>query len=393
MDASLARRCLVVLVSGLLLGLLPAVGNAYVLNRADGNDSKAPLDLASVRLSHSGRTQIFRFTTHNRVTDAQISNAIGWFRIGFDVDADRNYEKNIYVEFEHGRVHGDLTNASLHVIGSVPAARLSPTAFGVKVSLNALGSPKSYDFAIWSVYFGKPCSQAHACIDYIPNRYPLMRFDLTAPVISLGSLPKLSTDVSATLAFPVAFSVIDDANGTGVKSWTVQTRTAPATAWTNVQTGTGTSPVVNVTGTEGAWTDVRVIASDRQDNRVVSTTKSVFTPYDDGNAALTYAGTFAQSTAVAGAFLGTITSMDPGATTTVTVPGGAQVCFVLAPTVSNTATASVSLGGTDLSETPLTPYLTTVCRTVPGGSPIDVTVTASITNTTPFVVDGIAILP
>ena len=263
-----------------------------------------------------------------------------------------------------------------------------------------LGKVKSYDFLGVSVWRAAPCSKTKPCVDTIPNRYPLLRYDFTPPTVYLGKVPLVSTLVSNTLTFPVSFKVKDDHVGSGLRSWTLQQRPYGDTTWTNVKKGTSTAAVVQVTAVEGAILDLRVVAVDRQGNREVQGIGRAAVPMDDRNAAIGYSVPPTQ-TARPNAFLGTISGIANGETVTFSVnltgAGSTDVCVIGGPpaTAATTAGATYAVDGgptggalTELASTPDLQDM--LCLGMSSGAH-----TLVITGTTaePFVVDGFYIAP
>jgi hypothetical protein len=388
-------RSLVVLSTlAVLLALLveaPAVANTIV--RTDGNDTKGPLDLASARVTHATGASVFRVTTLARFSNKQVNGKRGFFEIDFDTNGDRNPNYFVVVLRRDGKMRGWLFKGNGDLITRKLAAARAPRSARVTVPLSRIGDPESYDFAAFSAFFAKPCTSSHPCIDSIPNRYPLVRHDLTAPTFSWNPQPPVySTDVVSTLAFPVSFSVADDTFGSGVDNWTLQKRAVGTSTWVDVATGAALHPTRSVTGVaQGTSYDLRVIVRDNQGNSRVGATAHTSVPYDDANALFTYmAGTWVAGPTT-GQFIGG--SHQGSATDVVSfdVVGGQEFC-VLGGSGSDDAAATLVVGGgapQPLSETSATQARAHVhCETPLGIGSVHVVLT--ITAGT-FVLDGVAI--
>jgi hypothetical protein len=389
-------RSLVVLSATLsvLLALLveaPALANTIV--RTDGNDTKGPLDLASTRVTHGTAASVFRVTTLARFTNKQINGKQGFFEIDFDTNGDRNPNYFVVVLRRDGKMRGWLFKGNGDLITrKLAAARLSARSVRVTVPLSRIGNPQSYDFAAFSAFFAKPCTSSHPCIDSIPNRYPLVRHDLTAPTFSWNPLPPVySSEVASTLAFPVTFSVADDTFGSGVDNWTLQKRAVGTSTWLDVATGASLNPTRNVTGVaEGTAYDLRVVVRDNQGNKRVGATAHTSVPYDDANVLFTYTGTWVAGPTteqfLTGSHQGSVddeVSFD--------VVGGQEFCILGGPG-SDGAAADLVVGAASaevVNETSGTqPREQIHCETPPGVGSVHVVLT--ITAGT-FVLDGVAI--
>jgi len=365
---------------------------ANVITRKDGNDTRGPLDLASVTVSHVQGGHVFRITTLAPFTNKEANLANGYFEIDIDTNADKRPNYFLAVFYAAGHFRGLLLKANLALVTrNLKASRISPKAVEVTLPLSKIKQKGSYDFAIFSFYYRAPCTARKPCTDVIPNRYPLIRHDFTAPTIIWGSVPTYSTDASPTLTFPAPFSVHDDIYGSGVKSWTLQRRAVGTSTWVAVSTGTALNPTVQMTGEEGTTYDLRIVAVDRQKNKRTSTTRRTSVPYDDRNPLLVYSSS-TMNDGVSVAFLTTTSSVPQNGTITFTMPFNAKdVCVVGGPTTGPTAIASFSAGGGILSEDGSTPARAHSCVGISASSGTIVTFTVS--SVEPFVFDGIILVP
>jgi hypothetical protein len=89
----------VAIVASLLVGISPS-SEANVITKSDGNDTKGPLDLAGVKVSHDSVGSVFKVTTIGAFANADValkSGAVrGLFEVGLDTNADRKF--NFYVD-------------------------------------------------------------------------------------------------------------------------------------------------------------------------------------------------------------------------------------------------------------------------------------------------------
>ena len=365
---------------------------ANVITRKDGNDTKGPLDLASVTVSHVTGGHVFRITTLAPFTNKEANATNGLFEVDLDTNADKRPNYFIGVFFAAGHFRGFLFKPNFAVITrKLKARRVSPKAVEVTLPLSKIKQKGSYDFAIFSFYYRAPCTDRKPCTDAIPNRYPLIRHDFTAPTIIWGSVPTYTTDVSPTLTFPVPFSVHDDIYGSGVKGWALQRRAVGTSTWVAVKSGSTLNPTVQVVGEEGTSYDLRVVAVDRQKNKRASTTERVSVPYDDRNLLFTYSSS-TQNDGVADAFLGTTSSVPQNGTLAFTMPlDASDVCVVGGPTTGPAANATFSAGGGTLAEDGNTLARARTCLGVP--VPSGTIVTFTVTSAEAFVFDGIILVP
>jgi hypothetical protein len=253
----------------------------------------------------------------------------------------------------------------------------------------------SYDFLIFSAYFAAPCTNKNPCVDAIPNRYPLIRHDYTPPTMTWGAVPTYSSDVTATVNFPVPFSLKDDVYGSGMKSWLLQRKAVGTSAWVFVKAGIALHPAVQVNGSEGTSYDLRVVSFDRQNNKRTSPTRRVNIPFDDRHPSLLTYTLQTPNDSVAGAFLGTTTSIATTGTLLFTMPFDVtDICVVGGPTTgpasSMSVTAPAPIGG-PIVEDGSTPARDRTCVGVPVASGTLVTMTSS--SLEPFVLDGIILVP
>jgi hypothetical protein len=378
-------------VASVLAGAWSPAG-AGGISRSDGNDVPGPLDLASMRLTPISGGDRIQIRTLGKFTATQLDGDAGWFEVDFDTNADRKYDFWAVVFYAKGKLFA-IQGQGQNALRKMPVRRVDTRTVSFDIAHRNLGNISSYDFVVYSIWRAKPCSNANPCVDTIPNRYPLIRHDFTAPTISWGAVPEISIDVSATLDFDVHATVHDDTYGSGVKRWTLQQR-QNAGSWTTIASGRTKSVTESVTGVQGEVTIVRVLAVDKQGNRRTSSTKKTVVPWDDQNALFfDYSTPGTEASAVSGAFLGTTSTLAQGTIVTATLPAGSDLCFLGGPTSSgNTAAAELSIGGTPFTtfnENDATAYRTPHCAgtTIGAGAVI----TLEVTSAEPFVFDGLVL--
>lgn len=372
---------------------------AFSLSRQDGNDTRGPLDLSSMKLTRGKKQDTISFTTIESVPNAAIDPNNGNFAILIDNNDNRKFDFAQYVFFAGGKIRGLLYNLRTdHTIDrTVPTSRTGPKAFRQVIERTRLQSPGTYRIALFAVYGASPCAQT--CQDAIPNRFPLIPLDHRAPTASWDSAPPLSGDASSDLSAPIEFHFADDHFGTGVEFWTVERREMGSATWELVEQGTAVSPTVAVPGEEGKTYNVRFTVTDKQENRSVSSTKRITFPSDDDNGVI-YNPVATQDVAATNWFLGTRTGISnalaPGtATFSFTGSAGTQVCVMGGPVASGTATADVTLDG--FADVPMVEDVSVLlrsslhCYSTNNDDPHTLVVTGTSAST--FWIDGFYVVP
>ena len=280
--------CVGVVVLTAMVVVPPA--NANQISQNHGNDVRGPLDMAQVTVWHrhdGGMGQTVTFETFRGFSNGQINGEAGYFELTVDTNGDRDPNMMVFVVSHNGRLRGLLANPRGRVYDVVAAKRVNRHAVSVKFPLSR--ETGSYDFAAFSAWTGAPCSTQHPCVDSIPNRYPLIRHDLTAPVTTVPNLTRFTSELSTDLPglWRSRFGTIGSARGSTVGS--------SSSAQPMPRSGSKLLP-----GPEGAdggrpWRrgnayDLRVLAWDRQGDRSISETQRTTVPLDDTSAALTTPG-------------------------------------------------------------------------------------------------------
>jgi hypothetical protein len=255
------------------VGAAAPVTAGFSIARTDGNDVRGALDLRSMRIERGRVKDTLTFSTHDAVSTMAIDPDNGNFAVLIDRNDDRTYEYGQYVFFAAGRVRGVLVNLrSDRVIDrTVPTSRTGPAGFRTVIQRGKIDSPGTYRFGLFAYNEDSPCTRRNPCVDTIPNRFPLIALDHRAPTAAIDAVDAYASDITATTTIPFGFSVADDRFGTGVKRWVVQTRElGSGTDWEEVDRGRTSSPTVDVTGEAGGTYDIRIVMTDRQRNRKIS---------------------------------------------------------------------------------------------------------------------------
>jgi hypothetical protein len=361
--------------------------------RTDGNDTKGPLDLSNVHLTPLKTADRFEVKTFTKFSTSQLDGDHGWIEVDFDTNADRTYDFWVAVFYHKGKLIA-LQGHRSSVIRQLPARRVDPRTIAFEITHNQLDGVHSYDFAAVSVWRAAPCSKKKPCVDTIPNRYPLLRYDFTPPTVTWKNPPTMSTQACDTLTYPVSLVLKDDKYGSGIKSWAFQL-SDDGSDWSTFKTGTSTAPTIQVPGESGHRYGYRMIVVDKQGNKETSKwTYNTLVPYDDRDASLTYS-TGVQS-ARAGALEGTITTLaqSEALTYSTTFQGLTGEAFEIVMgrpvTPGSTATATLSYDGVvqfTLTEDDTTPVMQISQGLNPG--PGLHTLVITTTSAEPFVIDGV----
>ncbi|MGZ8624028.1 MAG: hypothetical protein ACXWYQ_07690 [Actinomycetota bacterium] len=377
----------------------PAAGPGFSISRGDGNDTKGALDLRSMKITRGATTDTVVLTNDTAVSNTDIDPDNGNFTVLVDTNDDQTFDFGQYLYFYAGKLRGVLINLKTDrvVDRTAPTSRVSTRTFRTVIQRSKIQSPGTYRFAVFGYSQAAPCTRKNACVDAVPNRYPLIPLDHEAPSAQITNLDAFANDASGTLSTGLDFSVADDTHGTGVKSWIVQRKQVGTSGgWQQVAKGKSKNPTVSVAGDEGATYQVRVIVVDKQGNKEVSSIERTTFAVDDRDGSVFYGGTAIESSS-SGAFLSTVTAVATGGTATFSFTGGSTVCVMGGPISSGpqaasvTATldtASVSFGpetdGTDVRGR-------TGCVPVPGSGAHSLVLT--VDSAPSYVIDGFYVLP
>jgi len=372
----------------------PVAGPGFSISRDDGNDTKGPLDLSSMKITRGGSKDTIVFTNDTPVTNAQIDPTQGGnFAILFDTNDNRKYDYGQYVYYYRGKLRGVLVKLSTNrvVDRTVPTSRVNSRTFRTIVLRSKIHSPGTYRFAVFTYYDEAPCSRKNPCGDAIPNRFPLIALDHKAPSVKVTNLDAFANDASSDLTTPLDFTFSDDEFGTGVKTWVVERKQVGGSGdWVQVKKGTIQDPTVNVPGGEGLTYQVRVVVVDKQKNKQATKIARTTFAIDDRDSGIAYGGTTTQGTPT-GSFLGTTTSVATGGTVTISFSGKSDLCVMGGPvTAGQTASVDATIDGSPVafsSETDTTAALERVTCFL--GLTVDLhTLVLTVTSAEPYVIDG-----
>jgi hypothetical protein len=337
------KRAGSLLLSTVLLGVLlvSSARAAWIVSREDRDDVRGRLDLRAVVAKHEDGTTRFRITTYEKLSGS-LDPDVGLLEIDIDTNADRKANYVVIVFYQAGSMRGVLYHVSGDLISRrLDAGRVGDRGVAVSVKSALLGSPKSFDFAVFSVWFAKPCTDDDPCVDAIPNRYPLLRMDYSAPFIQFRAPTRLASEPR----HPMSFKVGDDPYGIGLAGWKIQVRRLGTATWVAAAEGTIAGSVTRLIQPGGGVWEVRIIAADRRGNATVSRTHEFAMPWDDADPSTTYGGTWTADTGADAYFAETSHAGALGATYQITVPSGNRLCVGGGPTSGPDATATVSIGG------------------------------------------------
>jgi hypothetical protein len=288
---------------------LAAPGLARAATISDPDDVHGKLDIASVTQEHGATGPVVHtITTYGPWRGRAISIRRGSaFLIDFDTAGGTRAERFAIIYRSHGILRVAVLTRNGRELGFGSATRPNLRSIRVSVPRRLLGNSNGYRWRLFSIYFGPGCRAA--CVDRAPDSGQAIH-DLTAPAVTF---PKQALPASTTTA--VRFAVIDKGHS-GLAGWTLQARDVGDTAWADVASGSASgNQSVTVNGAQGDRRQFQVVASDRAGNASTSRMRRVTFPVDDGNAGMTYTGTWATTGAEALDYLGTLhTSSDTAAT-------------------------------------------------------------------------------
>jgi len=327
----------VVAAFGVIVAVALAVpGLARAATISDPDDVHGKLDIASVTQEHGAKGPVVHtITTYGPWRSRAISIRNGSaFLIDFDTAGGIRAERFAVVYRSHGVLRVAVITRNGRELGFGSATRPSPKSIRVSIPRKLLGKPNGYRWRLFSIYFGPGCRAG--CVDRAPNTGQAIH-DLTAPAVTF---PKQDLPASTTTA--VHFAVIDKGHS-GLAHWTLQARNVGDTTWTDLAGGSASGDQsVNITGAEGDRREFQVVASDVAGNVSTSRMRRITFPFDDGNAGMTYTGTWATTGAEALDYLGTLhTSSDTTATVSYSFQGS-SVSVIARGSCGN---ASVAIDG------------------------------------------------
>jgi hypothetical protein len=382
---SRAVRIASVLLLSLTAMVQPVASSANTITRADANDSRWPLDLSLVRVTHKAGGHVFQLSTYEPMSNTQLKDGEdGFLVMAFDTNDDCvsgtscDYERLMYVFYAAGKLRGVITNGNGRTVlyRDNPVSRVNAKSLKATVFPSRLGrGVKSYRFVVFSVYSGSPaCTDRRPCVDAVPNRFPAVLHDFTPPQVRWESVPQVSTEISATLEVPVRFRINDDPFGSGIKNWVIEKKPVGG-SWTQAEKGTGKGTITTrVSARQGVVWDLRVLGTDRQGNRSASKVERMSVPYDDAFTAsaisIVYGGPggptdWTAATGASGLFMGTShDSAVVGASVTVGF-AGKKIC--LQGPANGAVDVAVDGGAASNEPVSATGRAAFVCRTLTAG--------------------------
>lgn len=326
-------------------GVLVRPGTRGTVTRHDGNDAKGPLDLSGISIAQAASNQqVFTLTTISPFTIAEINlganGVTGNFFVGIDTNNDMKLNYRLYLYNAHG-LRGVLVRGNQVVLRNVKVSRPNRRSIQAKLSLANFGSPSNYwILAASASSTGTGCSQQKQCLDYIPNRYPLILSDVTPPVIGGVNIPGVATDTT----YGVSFTVKDVGSGSGVRKWIVQKNVGGS--WTEVTSGSTSGAIsTQIAGAEGTQDELRVVATDRAGNTTFSSSQMVIVPFDDADAGVVYThpGVDWSHPTTADAYRGAShLSSGAGSTVSLSFTGG-SICIIGGPVAGGLGSAQISI--------------------------------------------------
>ena len=325
---------------GVIVAVALAVpGMARASTISDPNDVHGKLDIASVTQEHAAIGPVVHTITTYGSWRSRVLGGQHYSYFVFEIDTAGNARPERYalVYRDHGVLRVAVVTRRGRLLGFGSATRPNLRSVRVSIPRKLLAKPGGYRWKLFSVYVA-PGACRTGCLDRAPNSGQVLH-DITAPTLSF---PAPGAPASTTTAIHFA---VTDRGHSGLDSWTLQGRNVGETTWTDVASGpTSGNQTVSVNGAEGDRREFQVVARDRAGNVTTSKIRRITFPFDDGDAGMTYAGTWATSGADALDYLGTLhTSSD--ATTPATVSYTFQGASVAIIARGSCGTASVAIDG------------------------------------------------
>ncbi len=326
--------------------LTPATARASGTAVADGNDVSGKLDIRSVTQEHAASGPVVHtITTYGRWTSRAIAvRRSSFFVFEFNTAGDRRPERIALVYRDHGTLRVAVLSRAGRFLGWGTASRPSASSIRVAVPRRLLGTPLGYRWKVFSVYSASGACAA-GCVDRAPNTGTSLH-DITAPTVVFAPL---AMPASTTTSIPFT---VTDRGGSHTRRWNVEQRLAGDTRWSVIATGvTGGNHLVSASASEGQTLEYRIVARDGGANVTISQVRPVTFPIDDGNAQMSYAGTWATTSADGLDYLATLhTTTDVTTPATMTVTFQGATVAILARGSCGTAAVAIDGG----SATPTT---------------------------------------
>jgi hypothetical protein len=162
------RRRLALAVVALILGSTVATAAATAFVRTDPDDTRSPLDLRRLRISHETAGEVFRVATREGFRDEHVDGERGWLRIGFANASGDGWRRSVYVYTLEGELRGVVAARDGSFLRFVEVRRIAEDRLAVHVPTTVSGGAP-YRFAVWSVWNRRPCSRTAPCVDWLPD--------------------------------------------------------------------------------------------------------------------------------------------------------------------------------------------------------------------------------
>jgi hypothetical protein len=355
-------------------------GMARASSIADPDDVNGKLDVASVSQDHGATGPVTHtITTYGPWRSRVLGGShMSYFVLEIDTAGNAQPERFAIVYRAHGVMRVAVTTRRGRLLGFGVATRANLRSVTLSIPRKLLGKPNGHHWKLYSVYVA-PGACRTGCVDRAPNSGQALH-DLAAPTLTFPT-----QGLPASTTTDVRFAVIDTGHS-GLDTWTLQGRNVGDAAWTDIASGS-----VSVTRAEGDRREFQIVATDRAGNAATSRIRRINFPYDDGNAGMTYAGTWATTGADSLDYLGTLhTSGDTTTPATVSFTFQGSSVGVIARGSCGDATVSID-GGT---AQPVTQLCGNEHRAIVFSAPADATashiLTVTVTGGT-FDLDGIVV--
>ena len=244
----------------------------------DGRDAKGKLDVASVSYSRAADrslTHTVRF--YSPVASKSFTAKGDMLAFAFDTDGNKSADRVAVVVWSSGALRGGVVDARGRFLALARVRRPNSRTIALTIPGRVLDPQGGYRWVLLTESKDRGrCRKG--CLDAVPNAGPVL-FDFTAPSVDVR-VPDPYVEPSTT--FNVHLSARDQ-GFSGLRSWTLESRTAGQTEWSLVAHGESLSETdVPQTGAEGTTYELRLTAVDRQGNRR-SLTRLFTMPIDDAS--------------------------------------------------------------------------------------------------------------